>query len=104
MGILRDPQTTKLLRMLKEFHENPPGELPEGVLEAIETLGKDIAQQGGASESASPGELEALKYAPGTDGTGAPFQKGARGVDGPSPGQKEFSRAQQADAEARDNH
>lgn len=91
MPQLPDRRTAKLMNAIAEFSDNPPGELPDGVLEAIQGLGKDLSGFAGNPE-ASPGQREAMRVAPGTDGTGAPFPKAGVGVDGPSPGQREHDR------------
>jgi len=88
---LPDRTTAKLMNAIAEFSQNPPRELPDGVLEAIQGLGKDLSGFAGNPE-ASPGQREAMKVAPGTDGTGAPFPSAAKGVDGPSPGQLEHDK------------
>lgn len=95
MPYLPDRKTHALLNAIAEFSDNPPGELPDGVLEAIQGLGKDLAGFAG-NPDASPGQREAMKVAPGTDGTGEPFPKAGVGVDGPSPGQREHARVVQA--------
>lgn len=91
MPHLQDRKTAKLMNAIAEFSDNPPGELPDGVLEAIQGLGKDLAGFAG-NPDASPGQREAMKVAPGTDGTGTPFPKAGVGIDGPSPGQLEHDK------------
>ena len=91
MPILRDQSTARLLNALQAFSENPPRDLPDGVVESIKDLSTNLAGYNGP-DTASPGQREAAKVA-GTDGTGEHFSKAARGVDGPSPGQIQYQRA-----------
>ena len=89
MPVLRDSSTARLLSALQDFSENPPRDLPDGVVEAINELGTNLSGYNGP-DTASPGQKEAMKVAAGTDGTGEHFTKAAVGVDGPSPGQREY--------------
>ena len=78
----------RLLQALEHFNNRTKGEeQPEGTKEAIEGLLKALGAPAPGRDT--PGAREALKVAPGTDGTGAHFSRAAMGVDGPSPGQKE---------------
>ena len=85
MPVLRDSSTARLLNALQDFSENPP----RGVVEAINELGTNLSGHNGP-DTASPGQNEAMKVAAGTDGTGEHFTKAATGIDGPSPGQREY--------------
>lgn len=92
MPTLPDQATARLLNALSAFSENPPRDLPDGVIESIQELGTNLSGYNGP-DTASPGQKEALKVAAGTDGTGEHFTKAAVGVDGPSPGQREHDQA-----------
>jgi hypothetical protein len=81
-------QTMRLMQALEFFSARTRGsQLPKGVEEAIAALQSTLGHPAPGNDT--PGTREALKVAPGTDGTGENFRKAAIGVDGPSPGQKE---------------
>jgi hypothetical protein len=78
----------RLLQAAEHFKTQTRGaELPEGAQEAVDALQKALGQPMPGRDT--PGAREALKLAPGTQGTGAPMKDAAKGPDGPSPGQRE---------------
>jgi len=95
MPHLKDQRTARLINAIAEFQNNPPRELPDGVMEAITSLGGDLQGYAG-NPDASPGQREAMKMAPPTEGTGNPFPQAATGIDSPSPGQIEAMNAQRS--------
>ncbi len=92
MPRLHNQATVRLLNAIEEFTKNPPRDLPDGAIDTLQDLGTSLNGYVGAPE-ASPGAKEAMKVAAGTDGTGEAFPKAAVGVDGPSPGQREYENA-----------
>jgi hypothetical protein len=81
-------ETQRLLQAVQNFKtRSKGGELPKGTEEALEALTKALGAPAPGRDT--PGARAALKVAPGTTGAGEPFPKAARGVDGPSPGQRE---------------
>jgi len=79
--------SARLSQALKHFQERTHGEeLPKGTQEAVAELLKTLS--GGVPTRDTPGGRAALKVAPGTNGTGEPMEKAAKGIDGPSPGQR----------------
>ena len=77
----------RLLQALEHFNSRTKGgALPEGVQEAVQALQQALS--GPMPGKDSPGAREALSVAPGTVGA-QPISKAAKGVDGPSPGQRE---------------
>ena len=78
----------KLLQAIQNYSTRTKGgEVPKGIEEALGALTKVLSTPAAGSDS--PGAREALKVAPGTVGTGEDISKAAKGVDGPSPGQRE---------------
>lgn len=89
----------RLLQAAEHFKARTRGaELPKGALEAVDALQKALGEP--MPERDTPGARAALRVAPGTKGTGEPFSKAARGVDGPSPGQREAQSLSQQIQEA----
>ena len=76
--------------------ENPPRDMPDGLVEQLTELGKGLRGYGGEAEY-TPGQKEAMKA---TNGTGEPYQVAATGDDQPSPGQVEFDQAMEKAREA----
>ncbi len=81
-------EVMRLQQAFEQFQGRAPKDFPPDAMakltEAMEGLGAYDP-----STADSPGKREARKLAPGTDGTGEHFRKAAKGVDGPSPGQRE---------------
>jgi hypothetical protein len=79
----------RLLQALENYNTRTKGaeDQPKGVQEAVAALVKALGTPAPGRDT--PGQREALKVAPGTVGTGAPMEKAAVGIDGPSPGQRE---------------
>lgn len=83
-----DPEVARLLQAVEHFESRSKGaDLPKGVSEAVQGLSDALGRPTPGRDT--PGAREALKLAPGTEGTGAPYAKAAIGRDGPSPGQRE---------------
>lgn len=74
------------------------GEVPKGSEDALSALKKVLGAPAPGKDS--PGAREALKVAPGTVGAGEPMNKAAKGIDGPSPGQREAQSISQQIQEA----
>lgn len=92
-------EAQRLLQALSHFQARSRGaELPKGVSEAVEGLQKALG--GPMPGRDTPGSREALKLAPGTQGTGVPMEQAAKGSDGPSPGQREAKSVSQEIKEA----
>jgi hypothetical protein len=80
-------EVQRLLQAVEHFKSRTRGaELPEGVAELVDGLQEKLGQPLPGRDT--PGSREALKLAPGTNGTGAPLKQAAKGPDGPSPGQR----------------
>lgn len=80
-------EVQRLMQALEHFQARTRGaELPKGVGEAVGALQKSLGSPMPGRDT--PGARQALKLAPGTDGTGAPMREAALGPDGPSPGQR----------------
>lgn len=78
----------RLLQALESYvTRTKGGEQPKGAEEAIQALQKVLGTPAPGRDT--PGAREAFKVAPGTKGTGEPIDKAAKGIDGPSPGQRE---------------
>jgi hypothetical protein len=103
MAVIAPPpyQAKAFMSALEDFIANPPRDLPGGSVEIARSLHRTLRGYVGA-EHPSPGEREAINAstnqrslpgAPGTRGTGEHYSKAARGVDGPSPGQREYNAA-----------
>jgi len=89
----------RLLQAIQNYsNRSKGGELPKGVEEAIAGLTKALSAPAPGKDS--PGAREALKVAPGTTGTGESIARAARGIDGPSPGQREAQSLSQQIADA----
>lgn len=89
----------RLLQALQRFSDRSKGaELPKGTEEAL--AGLRTALSAPPPDHGTPGTRAALRVVPGTTGTGEPMEKAARGVDGPSPGQRSAQGVTQAIQEA----
>lgn len=78
----------RLLQALENYTIRTKGQKgSESLSEAISALQKALSQPTPGKDS--PGQREALKVAPGTRGTGEDISRAAKGIDGPSPGQRE---------------
>jgi len=87
-------ENQRLLQAVQNFKTRSKGaELPKGTQEALEALTKALSAPSPGRDT--PGERAALKVAPGTTGAGEPMAKAAKGIDGPSPGQREAQRLSQ---------
>ncbi len=95
------PEVRKFLTSLEAFLQNPPRDLPDGVVDNLTELRGTL--KGYGSEEQSPGEREAVKAAgkeaEGSD-LGESFRTATRGPDQPTPGQREVLKAQEAMNEA----
>lgn len=82
-------QVQRLIQAIEHFQSRSKGaaDIPKGVQSAIETLHKELNLP--APERNTPGSRAAHAVAPGTRGAAEPFPKAAKGIDGPSPGQRE---------------
>ena len=85
------PSPVEIMRLrqaVEQFQGRAPKNLHDGVMDKLKEVMDELGQFDPSSED-SPGKREARALAPGTDGTGEHFRKAARGIDGPSPGQRE---------------
>lgn len=96
MPEILDPQTAKLAQAIEAYMENPPRDMPEGLVEQLTELGRGLRGYGGEAEY-TPGQKEAMKA---TDGTGESFAVAGTGNDQPSPGQVEFDKHMEKAREA----
>jgi hypothetical protein len=85
-----DVNTGKFLAALDAFMDNPPRDLPDGVVDSLKGVGQSL--RGYNADSQSPGEREVAELTGATDGTGVPYPQAARSEDKPSPGQREFQK------------
>lgn len=87
------PDLRKFLDSLEGFLQNPPRDLPEGAVQTMTDL-RGTLKGYTAAEEPSPGEKELVKAA-GSDEP-VPYTHAAKGEDGPSPGQQEYAKVQEA--------
>lgn len=93
---LPSPEVRKFMQALEGFMENPPRDLPDGVVDTAKGLLHNLkGYDNNTPEEVSPGEKEAAKASGGSDEP-VSYRDAARGEDEPSPGQKEFQRVQEA--------
>lgn len=89
----------RLLQAIQNYQTRTKGgEVPKGIEEALGALSKVLGTPAPGQDT--PGAREALKVAPGTTGTGEDISKAAKGIDGPSPGQREAQNLGQQIVEA----
>ena len=80
-------EVAKLAQAIESFEARLPRDLPDGVMESLSEVKEQLAGYE-PDRGNSPGQRQAAEVQ-GTDGTGVSFRKAARGVDKPSPGQRE---------------
>lgn len=85
----KNMQVQRLLQAIEHFNSRTKGaqDIPKEVVAAVEGLHKALNVPPPGRNT--PGSREAYAVAPGTRGAAEPFPKAARGIDGPSPGQRE---------------
>lgn len=100
-------EVMRLRQAFEQFKGRAPRNLPDGVMQKLDEVMTEL-DNFDADSGDSPGRREALKAAPGTEGVGEHFRKAAKGIDGPSPGQREArglsSAIKQAAAEVAERH
>ncbi|MBS1863015.1 MAG: hypothetical protein JSS68_15040 [Actinobacteria bacterium] len=93
-------QAKRLIEAVEHFQTSTKGseDISPDVAEAVSALHKALGLP--APDRNTPGARAALKVVPGTKGTGENFAKAARGIDGPSPGQRQAQSLSQQISEA----
>jgi hypothetical protein len=81
-------QAKRLLEAVEHFQGRTKGaeDISPEVADAVKALHEALGMP--APDRNTPGARAALKVVPGTKGSGETFAKAAKGVDGPSPGQR----------------
>ena len=82
------PEVARFVQALESFMERSPRDLPDGALDTITNLRKELRGYTGGDQL-SPGEKEAIRAGTGSD-EAQPYDRAATGPDQPSPGQKEY--------------
>jgi hypothetical protein len=80
----------RLTQAVEQFRERQPRDLPDGVDQALTSLAEALGGVDHEGRGDSPGQRE-VSAVTGTDGTGEHHSKAARGIDQPSPGQREVT-------------